>query len=190
MHRIFLFLLAAGIAGCTSGEDCSHAYSLEEGGNYERYMKAAQAWEFCPTANAEREKYRLVWLRSAHNPLVITLIKDHQKVELAAVRLDGTGASQPGEVTETRNRMLTPEEFARFQVLLDRADFWNLKSRRQLIRERSSDAGGEDSRWMLEGADEHRAHAADRGSNVQGPFRELALYLLQTSQIGLNGEIY
>lgn len=190
MRRI-IYVLLIGIAGCTSSEHCSQVYSLEEGNRYEQYMKAAKAFPLCPTGSEEKEKYRFVLLRAAHNPIIVNLSRFRASTELTAIRLDGAGESGPGEVTEMRTVFLSPEEFDRFESLLQAMDFWNLKNRRQLISQRSLEAaGGEESRWILEGANQHRAHAADRGSNVQGPFRDAAMFLLEKSQIGTDGEIY
>lgn len=189
MHRIICILFIAVVSGCSS-EPCSDAYKLEAGGRYERHMKTARAWRLCPTGDAEKEKYRVVWLRGSDNPVIVTLVKDRLRSEVNAVRLDGTGTAHPGEITEMRTRLLSEEEFSRFKSLLEQSDFWNLKPRDRLIAEGSAGAGGDESRWMLEGAVESRAHAADRGSGLQGPFREAALYLVEISQIGINGEVY
>jgi hypothetical protein len=190
MHRI-IYLLLLGIAGCTSGEHCSQVYSLEEGNRYEPYLKAAKAFPLCPTDSAEKEKYRFVLLRGAHNPIVVTLVKDRVSVSLTAIRLDGLGESGPGETVETRGLLLSNEEYERFKSLIEAMDFWNLKTRRQLVGQRSLEAaGGEKSRWILEGANQHRAYAVDRGSDVHGLFREACMFLLEKSQIGTNGEIY
>lgn len=190
MHRIIYILLIIVVSGCTPSEECSQAYALEEGGRYERYMKAAEAWELCPTDGADKEKYRFILLRGEHNPIIATVVKDRVRAEVTAVRLDGTGNSQPGNITEMRTKTLTQEEFDRFKSLIEAMDFWNLKTRKQLISAGSADAGGEESRWILEGANDNRAHAADRGSNVHGTFREAGQLLLDLAQIGLNGEVY
>lgn len=191
MHRIIYALLIAAVAGCNSSEHCSRVYSLEEGARYEQYLKTAKAFPLCRTDSKENERYRFILLRASHNPVVVTLTKNRVHAEVTAVRLDGTGQTGPGEVTEMRTVLLSPEEFERFKSLIEDLDFWNLKTRRQLISERSLDAaGGEDSRWILEGANQYRVHAADRGSNVQGPFRDTAMFLLEKSQIGINGEVY
>lgn len=190
MHRIIYVLLIA-VAGCSSGERCSRVYSLEEGGRYEQYMKAAKAFPLCRTDSKENESYRFVLLRASHNPVIVNLVKNRVHAALTAIRLEGTGESSPGEVTEMRTVLLSMEEFERFKALIEAVDFWNLKTRRQLIGEGALDAaGGEESRWILEGANQHRTHAADRGSKVQGLFRDAAMFLLEKSQIGTNGEVY
>lgn len=189
MHRIIYVLLIA-VAGCTSGEQCSQAYSLEKAGRYERHMKAAKAWELCPTGSPENEEYRFVLLRSSHNTVVVTLVKDRARAALTAARLEGSAQAGPRGMTETRTKLLSQDEFNRVKSLFERADFWNLKPLNQLTAEGQRDAGGTDSRWVLEAANEHRAHAVDRGGNVDGAFREAALYLLEISQIGIDGEVY
>jgi hypothetical protein len=185
MYRILCVLLIVGIGGC--GEKCSDVYDLKEGGRYEEYMKAAKVFPLCTTSSPDEEKYRFVWLRSHNNPIVVTLIKDSGKAQVDAVRLDGGSNGKPGEVMETRMSLISLQEFKRFKLYIDGMDFWNMKP---MSDENSAEAGGDDSRWVLEGVTNDKAHSIDRGSGIYGNFRDAALFLVDKSGIKINGEAY
>ncbi|HEX5057620.1 MAG TPA: hypothetical protein VFX02_14120 [Gammaproteobacteria bacterium] len=187
MNRIICILLVMSICGC--GENCSDIYGLKEGSRYEEYMKAAKVYPLCTTSSPDNEKYRFVWLRSHDNPIVVTMIKDSGKAEVNAIRLDGGSDGKPGEVMETRMYLISLEEFERFKLYIDGMDFWNMKPMSRL-GEGSAEAGGNDSRWVLEGATNKRAHSVDRGSGIYGNFRDAALFLVDKSGININGEAY
>ena len=90
---------------------------------------------------------------------------------------------------------LSVAEFGEFSSYLRQMNFWNLKSGDQLREEAESGSGevivGMDgAQWILEGARESDAHAADRWSDLDGPFKDAALFLLHKSSIDINGPIY
>ncbi len=192
MYRIIIgILLLILLAGCDmNNASCSGVYTLTTGGRYEPHMKVARAYPLCPTKSSNREKYRFIWLRSHDNPIIVSLIKEGTMIEVSAIRLDGTGGGNPGEMIETRMNLIPQDDFNHFRSLIDQMNFWSLKSLDQLVGEGSAKVGQDGARWVLEGAKEDVAHAADRWSDVDGPFREAALWLLEKSGINPNGEVY
>jgi hypothetical protein len=182
-------------SACATAKTCSGVYLLEDMGWYEKQMKAAGAKPLCSTGSAAAERYRLIWLRSFHNPIIVTLVRRGDSIELTSVRLDGAGGYAPGRVVERKQVALSVAEFNEFRSYLGQMNFWNLKSEDQLRKEAQSETGevivGMDgAQWILEGASETDAHAADRWSDVDGPFKDAALFLLNKSSIDINGPIY
>lgn len=185
------------MAACASAtaKTCSGVYQLEDMGWYEDQMKAAGAKPLCSTGSGAVERYRLIWLRSFHNPIIVTLARRGESVELTSVRLDGAGGYAPGKVVERKKVALSVAEFGEFRSYLRLMNFWNLKSGDQLRGEAESETGEvtvrmDGAQWILEGASETDAHAADRWSDVDGPFKNAALFLLRKSSIDINGPIY
>lgn len=195
-----IVVLSILLQGCASITDrtCSGVYSLEDMGWYERKMKAAGARPLCSTDSPRIERYRLIWLRTFHNPIIVTLTRTDREIELVGVRLDGAGGYQLGRVAERKHVALPYTEFAEFGSYLEQMDFWRLKSRDELIKGvRDARTNLEEivvstdgAQWILEGADANRAHSADRWSDADGPFQDAALFLLRKSGINLNGPVY
>jgi hypothetical protein len=194
--RAYLFATLL-VAACSSAasETCSRIDRLEDKAWYEKHMEAAGVRPLCATNLAAVERYRLIWLRSFHNPIVVTLERNGASVELQAVRLDGAGGYEPGKIVEKRDRSLSMEEFREFSTSLHEMDFWTLKTLDQLRREAASESdaiivSADGARWILEGATEKSAHCADRWSDASGPFIDAALFLLRKSGVHINGPLY
>jgi hypothetical protein len=197
MHRIFFILFAITLTSCASlsSSECSGVYKLDGMGWYKEQMQAAHVRPLCATQNVLNESFRLIWLRSFHNPIVVTLTKRPSGIRLEAVRLDGAGGYEPGRIVERKIVDLTVSEYQEFVTLTQEMKFWSLKSYDQILDEAMSNNGeiiiGTDgARWVLEGANSDAAHAADRWSPDKGPFLEASLFLLNKSGISLNGPVY
>jgi hypothetical protein len=174
------------LLGCamTQTMTCSGVYGLEDGGWYKIQMKAAHAKPLCLTGSPEKEKYRFVWLRSFHDPIVVNLVKNGDKIKLMAVRLGRTG-----NIAERSFNTVTQGEFGQFKGLIDDMDFWSPMSYRQLVQG-TGDISLDGAQWILEGAIHDKAHAVDRWGGGDASFRKAALFLLEKSGIDPNGEIY
>src|SRR5690349_17978501 len=101
------------IATCevASAETCSGVFALEDMGWYKEHMEAAGATPLCATGSKVVERYRLIWLRSFHNPILVNLIRNGDQISLSAVRLSGTGGYKPGRVVERKKASLSRTEF-------------------------------------------------------------------------------
>jgi len=197
MNRIFITALIIIVSACTiiPNENCSGVYSLDGMGWYESQMKAAGAKPLCKTVKDQNEAFRFTWLRTFHNPIVVTLEKEGDKVHLDGVRLDGAGGYKPGKIVEKIRTILTVEEYAEFSRLIGQLDFRSLKTQDQLMDEALRVSGeliiGTDgAQWVFEGANFQYAHSVDRWSLDKGPLKEAGLYLLEKSKIKLNGPVY
>jgi hypothetical protein len=195
--RAYLFATLLLVAACSSAasETCSRIDSLDNKAWYQKHMEAAGVRPLCATNSAAVERYRLTWLRSFHNPIVVTLERNGASIEVTAIRLDGAGGYEPGKIVEKRARYLSMDEFREFSTSLHKMDFWTLKTLDQLRREAASESdaiivGADGARWILEGATEKFAHCADRWSDASGPFIDTALFLLRKSGVYINGPIY
>lgn len=194
--KILTFSILIILSSCASytSQQCSKVHELAEGW-YDVQMNAAGIFPLCKSEQQGVEKYRFTWLRTFHNPIFITLHKQQNNIELSAIRLDGAGGYDPGSVIEQKNTHLSKIEFDEFKELLSKLDFWNLLSEDELREKVSRDSGmliisADGAQWVLEGSNNKRVHVVDRNSYLNDTYKNVALYLLNKSQINTNGEVY
>lgn len=198
--RCLLIAATLLVSSCASlpHRNCSGAYSLVESNWYKKYMQAAGVKPLCPTRDPGLKIFRLTWLRSFHNPIVVTISRRENEVSLEAMRLGGMGGYGPGKIVERRKVDLGVEDFDAFVSIIDSIGFWGLKSDREVFEEMQLWAISQGSiitradgaMWIIEGATHAAAYAVDRWGPDDGPFFDAGLFLLEKSGIDLNGPIY
>jgi hypothetical protein len=73
----------------------------------------------------ECEIYRFLWLRSFHNPIVITITKTESNISLQWKRTDGEGDFEPKNLVENRIIFLSIMQWSEFKEKLNNIVFWN-----------------------------------------------------------------
>ena len=134
----------------------------------------------CGPTSAE-ETYRLTWLHSFHDrtPLLVRVSRRGTAVVLRASRFarNGQGADQTLTIISDVTRTLTPVEWSQLLDHFDRFSFW-AQSGPLVLR------GDDGSMWLVEGRRGDTYHSMARHSPDDGPFRSVALALLQLGQFG------
>jgi len=133
---------------------------------------------------ADGLQLRFIWLPSFHNPAVITVSTTTQgQRRLVAKRILTPWTEDAAKPDIPVNRMLTDEESARLDQVIERSQVLSQPARDP----RASGLDG--SRWVVEAADGEAYHLVTRWSPEDGPVREVG-----TVMIGLTGwkleEIY
>lgn len=190
---LLTFLLPA--CSIITTKDCSNVYELVDSDWYRNQMRAAHAAPLCKTADSDNEYFRFTWLRTFDNPIVITLKKTGNKIQLYAVRLDGAGGYDPGKIIEIRNEAITLTEYDEFSKLIEFSNFWTRKSEYQIFQEAVENSGEvivttDGAQWIFEGANHYKVHSFDRTSPNEDAIYKIGIFLLEKSKIKLNGPIY
>lgn len=182
-----VWIVAAGVAVLSCA---SPPLRVFEDRWYGKHLLAAGEGSLEPTRRAGRMTYRFTYLPSFSNPIVIRLERDGTRVTLVSKRLSGLGGYEPGFVEAELAVDLSREDGDHFEAIFGQLDFWKLVSHDVLVDRRLRLCrlgltvcwlGGDGEMWILEAADETRYHAADRWSDVSGPFREAGLFLMERS---------
>jgi hypothetical protein len=160
---------------------------------YSSSLAAMQEPPLFPLKDKNVETYRFVWLRSFHPPVAVRLWKAGNQSYMSTKQLSNVGVPINGEaifpktlaVNETQS--ITNEEWAHFQDLLKKAEFWPMPT----IDE--TPIGLDGSGWLLEGVKQDQYHMVHRQSPEQGAYREVCIYLLRVSRVKIDeskGELY
>jgi len=73
--------------------------------------------------------YRLLYLRSFHSPIAVTLTQAGSSLRLRATQMSlPQGAPGVATVLEQQDRALTPDEWAKFEQLLAKSQFWTMQT--------------------------------------------------------------
>ncbi|MEZ6030980.1 MAG: hypothetical protein R3C46_14705 [Hyphomonadaceae bacterium] len=119
------------------------------------------------------ETYRLVWLRSFHQPVAIQIDRSGNRYTLDVATSNEARLS--GKPLQRIHRQLTKDDWSRIVAGLERIDFWTLPSSDQVsgffAEDESGDiivtsAGKDGAEWIIEGRAGHY-HAVDRWSDVE-----------------------
>jgi hypothetical protein len=148
-------------------------------GWYSKHLVAMHEPSLLMDDNAGGERYRFLWLRTFHHPVVIRAERFGNQRFLIAKELNGAGGYEPGKLIVNTIRPLAEGEWARLVSLIDHACFWQLPTEQEL-------GGPDGAQWILEGQLDGRYHVVDRWSPRSGSYRELCTYLLQISELGID----
>lgn len=160
---------------------------------YSSSLAAMQEPSLFPLKGKSVETYRFLWLRAFHPPVAVRLWKTGNQSYVSTKQLSGVGVPRNGEaifpktlaVNETHS--IADEEWARFQELLKKAEFWSLPTSDETL------IGLDGSGWLLEGLKQDQYHMVHRQSPEQGAYREVCIYLLRVSRVKIDeskGELY
>jgi hypothetical protein len=129
---------------------------------------------------------RFIWLRTFHNPVVVSFYSCKGKNILRWKVLDGAGGYDPGQIKISKERELSIEEWNKVQEILDDMEFW------RLYTEDPSNRGFDGAQWIIEGKCEKYYHIVDRWTpSKNNSFRQGCLKLLAFTDISVSDdEIY
>jgi hypothetical protein len=131
------------------------------------------------------EAYRLMWLRSFHDPVAVRIQSSAAHATLVAVELDGSDAKNPTEIRQRWERRLSEGDWARLRAAIEAAHFWD----EQTVDPKPP--GYDGSEWVLEGKRGGVYHVAERQSPEYNPFRAAGDALLAASWLSFpKDEVY
>jgi hypothetical protein len=105
----------------------------------------------------KKEIFRFTWLRTFNNPVAIRIEKLDDTYFLYWKLSNGAGGYQPGKLIINKKKEIDKATWDKFQLLLDKIDFWNLETNVNNI-------GCDGSQWILEGKIARNYHVVDRWS--------------------------
>lgn len=146
---------------------------------YAKHLKAMGERSLLSYPESRAESYRFLWLRTFHHPVAVRVWRSGDSRFLNVKQLSGAGGYEPGRLITNQTRQLTNAEWDGFVSLLDRSCYWQLPAE-------IDDMGNDGAQWILEGVSEGRYHVVDRWTPRSGDFREVCLYLLKLSNLGID----
>ncbi len=191
---ILFFVLNS--TGCSlNKKTCSNIFFLGDNDNwYRNVMNTAHVRPLCITNSTEDENYRLLWLRSFHDEIMITLSKKGNNIKIRALRIGHSEFDFSPAILETINTKITVEEFKKFKALISNLNFMNQEQDQFYQKQTGSElrviVHTDGARWIIEGADNSDVNVIQHWSDVGGNFRNAALYLIDKSKIDIDGPVY
>ncbi|MCP4582991.1 MAG: hypothetical protein GY839_15390 [candidate division Zixibacteria bacterium] len=131
--------------------------------------------------------FRFTWLRSFHKPIAVRLVVNNDSTGVMYIKKsDGRGGYSSGELIINNIKELVEVKTLNFLYLLENRHFWELP-----IHDPEDLLGRDGAQWIVEGLWEGKYHIVDRWSPIDGPVRDLGLYLLFLSELDIyEGDIY
>jgi len=150
----------------------------------EWYSKYLAAMNEPVLFNSESARiFRFTWLRTFHNPIVIGMKNEKNKITLYWKVSDGMGGYEPGFIILNQSKELPLNEWNDFSNKINTTDFWNKSSRGNEI------SGTDGSIWILEGKDLGKYQVIDSWNGTG--IRETCLMLLKLTNLKIKeDEIY
>jgi hypothetical protein len=142
---------------------------------YAPHLLSMQERPLYPLGADEPEVYRLLFLPTFHEPVVVRLSEVEGAWRAVCKRSDGRGGYGPGRLTTETERDLSAAQANQFRRLLDRAGFWEMPSW-------EDSAGLDGSQAVLEGVRPGRYHVVDRWSPHGTPYARLVEFLLKLAR--------
>lgn len=150
----------------------------------ERYSQFLSAMNESILFNAESAKvFRFIWLRTFHNPVVIGLRNEKDRITLYWKVCDGMGGYDPGFIVVNQSKELTLTEWNEFSDKINAMNFWNVSSRGTGI------SGIDGSVWILEGKDSEKYQVVESWNGMG--LEETCMFLLNLTDLKIKeDEIY
>jgi hypothetical protein len=190
---IFSTLVAITLSSCKYHQKgCSNVFTIDSFGYTREVLNAAHIRPLCKSNSAIKEYYRFIWQRSFHEPIIVTLSKT-KNISITAIRLNDDWTKRY-QVKERKHVNISLLEFEYFKDIINKMDFMNQESDQYYSNK--PDSGLEvivhtdGASWILEGATYNNVNVIKHWSDNKGLFRKAALFLLEKSEITINGEIY
>lgn len=130
-----------------------------------------------------KETYRFTWLRTFHEPVVISISKTNNEVELNFKMSNGEGGYRFGELTHNTTMKLTEEKWEHFIKLIDDSKYWYLKT------EYAIKNGFDGSEWILEGHKREGYHLVYRWCGYETRIGAPCKYLIELSSLEIEDEL-
>ena len=123
-----------------------------------------------------RETYRLMWLRSFNDPVVVRIEKNNEDYMLYwKIRCD---SCENNRLTLNNSRIISKREWNSFKWQLQKTFYWRMWSKIPSLA-----IGLDGSEWILEGSNKNNYHVVDRWSPDNTSYRKCCTYLLQMTDI-------
>ncbi len=133
---------------------------------------------FTPRANATREEYRFLWLRTFHKPIAIRIWADASAAQMRVVRLSGAGGYEPGQIESDTTLKVSSEDWKRFRGSVAKAQFWQTPT-----KEPNEELGFDGSQWILEGRANDKYHVVDRWTPRSGAYFDCCRVLVTLAKV-------
>lgn len=173
MKTALVIVVLLLIAAATTAQDVQYFPSLTFSDNprqndsivqrYTEHLKALQEPSLLQHATTAKQEYRLLWLRTFHNPVAIRLDMNPDGTALVTVKVtNGSGGYESGTLTKNAVRRLSKRETERFLARVQKLEYWNLPTREP--RSKSNVIVVDGSKWVLEAINDGKYKVVDRGS--------------------------
>lgn len=144
-------------------------------------LREPPLWDNTPCPQCER--YRFLWLRSAHRNAVFRVEINHDGEGALIVTLGEVGPRESAERSvKTYRRSLVTAEVEELRAAIKRASFWTIES--------APEAGRTDgAHWVFEAQTTDGYRLVDRWSPEPGEYRQLCMLFIRLSGLDV-GPIY
>jgi len=132
--------------------------------------------------DGSKEIYRMLWLRTFHNPIVIRIEKDQDSYRLYWKVSSGKGGYEPGELISYKSRQIEKSDWDKFQDLVDRIAFWNSETVEKGLH------GDDGSRWIIEGVKGKDYHLTDRWTPRDNDYFKCGEFLIRLTDLEISKE--
>ncbi len=144
---------------------------------YSRHLTAAGETPLC-TRVPSGEIYRFTWLRTFHQPIVITVGSGPEHYWLRATTLSGQGGYDPGEVIGREDREIDHEQWIAITRLVHALSFWN-----DDVVDIGASWATDGSAWVLEGRRDEEFRAISRYMPQGGALYDLGVMLMELADV-------
>lgn len=121
---------------------------------YSRHLLALE--EPALSDSSTTKIYRFTYLRTFDNPVVIGLVNSNDTITIYWKVADGTSGYEPGNISESKTKQLTINDWNNFENKINAIKFWSLPSIEKGL------LGSDGSQWILEGKAFGKYHLVDR----------------------------
>ena len=126
------------------------------------------------------ETYRLIYLRTFNNPIIVRLEKDEGRVKIYWKITDGMSGYDYGKMFVNETKALSMKKWKEFEKMVDNKRFWSLRS---FDNEMPPEDG---STWLIEGKKQGKYNLV--GSWGGGAIEVLGRKLLELTDIKFDEE--
>jgi hypothetical protein len=148
---------------------------------YTQNLKALGESSFFNKAGS-KDMYRLLWLRTFHNPVAIRIEKHQDDYRLFWKVSNGKGGYAPGELIGYKSRQISQSDWDQFQKLIAKIDFWNAESTEKGL------SGDDGSRWIIEGVRGNDYHVTDRWTPRNDDYFTCGEFLIKLTDLDIPKE--
>ena len=121
------------------------------------------------------ESYRILWLRTFHNPIVIEIQDKKESVKLSYKISDGAGGYEFGNLSQDTTFLINRKDWNKLIQLIQKSGFWNLTTDKDEI------PGCDGSELIMEGHNENGYHMIYRWGGQE--IGECGRFMIELSKI-------
>lgn len=130
-----------------------------------------------------KEIYRFTWLRSFHNPIVITIVNTQYK-SFTLFWKEFEREPMNGKIIINKSKSIGSMEWMTFRFKIEKCYFWTMGVGRVPV-------GLDGSEWILEGTDDTKYKVTTVWSPHGGKYQNACMYLLSLTDLKIpKNEIY